>query len=111
MTEDIDRDQQSGGEDENPRPVRRITFDDFEIERGIEEENASRPGFLKNAIPRIRSMKDDLLGGSGKLSTKILGANPNLQAKKNHILMNRVPLRSIHYPPLIFQTKSVRLSV
>lgn len=78
MTEDREEVQQgTSGEGETPRPVRRITFDDFEIERGAEEEAAARPGFLKNAIPRIRSMKDDLLGGSGKISSKIFGAKPS----------------------------------
>ena len=73
MTEDTAREgQRSGSEGDAPRPVRRITFDDFEIERRAaeEEQNAAHPGFLKNAIPRIRSMKDDLLGGPAK---KIFG--------------------------------------
>src|SRR5947209_4030671 len=66
--------QSSESESTGPRPVRRITFDDFEIEGdALSEEQESRPGFLKNAIPRIRSMKDDLLGGSTKLSSKIFG--------------------------------------
>src|SRR4051812_31245259 len=52
-----------------PRSVRRITFDDFEIEAGANasDDSASHSGFLKNAIPRIRSMKDDLLGGGKKI--------------------------------------------
>jgi diguanylate cyclase (GGDEF)-like protein len=81
MIDDIDKDQQSPGGD-SPRPVRRITFDDFEIERAAEEENASRPGFLKNAIPRIRSMKDDLLGGSGKISSKLFGGKPETESEE-----------------------------
>jgi diguanylate cyclase (GGDEF)-like protein len=66
-----------------PRPVRRITFDDFEIERnaGAEDDTAPRSGFLKNAIPRIRSMKDDLIGGGGKVTSKIFGGKPESQSE------------------------------
>ncbi|MEP7234829.1 MAG: GAF domain-containing protein [Ignavibacteriota bacterium] len=73
MAEETDREQGQPAENDAPRTVRRITFDDFEIERRAaeEESNALHPGFLKNAIPRIRSMKDDLLGGTGK---KLFGA-------------------------------------
>jgi diguanylate cyclase (GGDEF)-like protein len=75
----------TGSEDAGSRPVRRITFDDFEIERNAaaEEEAISR-GFLKNAIPRIRSMKDDLLGGGAKVTSKIFGGKPESQSPDIH---------------------------
>ncbi|MEI8133635.1 MAG: GAF domain-containing protein [bacterium] len=86
MTDELEQDQISNEDSGAPRPVRRITFDDYEIERAARAEDAAvnRAGFLKNAIPRIRSMKDDLLGGSGKISTKIFGSKTESEQQPEH---------------------------
>ncbi len=86
MTEERDQEQQaSGGESEAPRAARRITFDDFEIERNIaEERDAIHSGFLKKAIPRIKSMKDDLLGGGGKITSKFFGGKHEEASEEPH---------------------------
>jgi diguanylate cyclase (GGDEF)-like protein len=83
MIEDQDTERSSSENENAPRPVRRVTFDDFEIERSGSDESVTRSGFLKNAIPRIRSMKDDLIGGSGKISTKIFGGKSETQSSEH----------------------------
>jgi diguanylate cyclase (GGDEF)-like protein len=53
---------------QDPKPTggspKRITFDDFEIERTAgDSADLDKGSFLKNAIPRIRNFSGDLLGG------------------------------------------------
>lgn len=53
-----------------PRPgeSRRIVFDDFEIERQKSDEEEER---RRSGIPRIKAIKDDLLGGGKRISSKL----------------------------------------
>ena len=51
---------------------RKISFDDFEIEPS-EEKNRDNRQRGKSIIPRIKNIKDDLLGAPRKLSSKIFG--------------------------------------
>jgi len=85
MTENREQEQQvPGSESDAPHAARRVTFDDFEIERNAAEaQDAIHSGFLRKAIPRIRSMKDDLLGGGGKISSKIFGGKPESSHEEN----------------------------
>src|SRR4051812_10745084 len=84
MIEDQETEHPSPENKSASRPVRRVTFDDFEIERGAgSDDSVTRSGFLKNAIPRIRSMKDDLIGGSGKISTKIFGGKHETESAEH----------------------------
>ena len=82
MSNEPETENQSTEGESAPRAVRRISFDDFEIEANANASDDSAPhsGFLKNAIPRIRSMKDDLLGG-GK---KIFGGKPDSPQGQDH---------------------------
>ncbi|HEY6172078.1 MAG TPA: GAF domain-containing protein [Candidatus Kapabacteria bacterium] len=52
--------------DGGKNPPRKVSFDDFEI-HGESTEKAEK----KNVIPRIKGLKDDLLGGGKRLSSKI----------------------------------------
>lgn len=62
--------------EDRSKPAKRISFDDFEIERSSGEQPSVRGGFLKNAVPRIRTLSGDLLGGSKKISSKLFKGNP-----------------------------------
>jgi diguanylate cyclase (GGDEF)-like protein len=53
-------------------PARKISFDDFEIQAGADAEREAE-GRKKSPVPRIKSLKDDLLGGGKRLS-KLFGS-------------------------------------
>ncbi len=61
---------------------RKISFDDFEIERQKSEDEEKRS---KLGIPRIKGIKDDLLGAPRKLSSKLFGnvADDGAVAREN----------------------------
>jgi len=51
-------------------PPRKISFDDFEIQGESPEQTEKR----NPVIPRIKGLKDDLLGGGKRLTSKLFGA-------------------------------------
>ncbi len=65
--------------EDRSKPAKRISFDDFEIERSSGDQPSVRGGFLKNAVPRIRTLSGDLLGGSKKISSKLFKGNPETE--------------------------------
>jgi len=77
-------DERSGESGGSARP-KKVTFDDFQIQKRaaqaqVDDEkrawqerqarlDAQKPGFLRFAVPRLRSLKDDMIGGKKKLSS------------------------------------------
>lgn len=76
MNEDIGKDY--GSSDVPPEGLqkssRKISFDDFEIERTQGQRDEKESGG-KFRIPRIKAIKDDLLGAPRKISSKLFGAH------------------------------------
>ena len=74
-------------------PPRKISFDDFEIQG----ETPERIEKKNPVIPRIKGLKDDLLGGGKRLSSKIFGsANDGASRREEDSVEEDV---YIHTPP------------
>jgi len=97
MTTDEDQDIQSDNDspvrgekksrerpkDEGASPPRKVTFDDFQIQKTAQQQQIDdekramierekrleeqRPGFLKFAVPRLRTLGENMIGGTMKL--------------------------------------------
>ena len=76
MSDDLGQSSSPGGREEGRSggESRRIVFDDFEIERRkLEDEEEAR----RSAVPRIKAIKDDLLGGGKRISSKLFKGAAN----------------------------------
>src|SRR5688572_12556186 len=76
MSDDLGQQSSPSGREEGRSggESRRIVFDDFEIERRkLEDEEEAR----RSAVPRIKAIKDDLLGGSKRISSKFFKGSAN----------------------------------
>jgi diguanylate cyclase (GGDEF)-like protein len=83
--------QNSGNQNsvDSPQNPRKVVFDDFQIQKNAQQQqiddekralkererrhDEQRPGFLKFAVPRLRSIREDMIGGKKKLSSFLFG--------------------------------------
>jgi diguanylate cyclase (GGDEF)-like protein len=75
MSDDLGKSSSASGREEGRSgESRRIVFDDFEIERRKHEEDEDA---RRSAVPRIKAIKDDLLGGGKRISSKLFKGPAN----------------------------------
>jgi diguanylate cyclase (GGDEF)-like protein len=88
------------GSSGSPRP-KKITFDDFQIQKNTQQRQLDderdallererrmqeqKPGFLKFAVPRLRSIQEDMIGGGKKLTSMLFGGRPRAAAGPEEI--------------------------